>query len=716
MKIDIHVHTKKVKSGDPEGRNIDKQKFNDLIRLTDVKILAITNHNHFDLNQYQIFRELVADTCQIWPGVELDVVDESKRAHLIVIVNPRKVDLFDKQLTRLLKAVHPDAFTSTIEEIVESLDNLDSTYITHYSSKKPDMSDEGIAKLMGLVTNKQRVLKEASNSISAGIYVSHGHKSIYGSDVRNWSDYVAAAKNLPDLRLPVESYEQFCLLLEKDVATIQTILDKKSRDTITINPFGVAELMSIDIYNDINILFGSKGTGKTEILRAISRYYNDLGHKTDVYESNSTKLEDVFDLKGNNLHVDIEDYGIDNCVEEFKSLKTATEKSITSLSSYLKHFAATETNKIAKSLRIKDFTKLDDATPKRKLKEVKKIIDDISIFYKATTDEKFMEAIGEDLSTELQSLLKKVVKQLENELDTRTLEAKTISLFNQLIKVFTSEIAKKTGQPEKPIQTGFADYARNRIAIERNARKIASNISKKISPIRQLVGDLGEKGQLYCQTNLLIQDGNITNSNYTVFQNVGKTPQKEIARILINIPNYVYSNSLFEKLSELNEIEGAEKINSIIDLLLFHRHFALKEEVYQPSNGESSMILLYNELQTDKEIFLIDEPEKSLGNDYINDVIVPLLKEKARLGKIVVVATHDANIAVRTLPYNSIYRRHDVNTFYTYVGNPFSNNMNCLTGGKANLNWKLISMKTLEGGKEAFGERGKIYGNGQGNN
>ena len=36
-------------------------------------------------------------------------------------------------------------------------------------------------------------------------------------------------KTLPDLRLPVESFEQFCFLLEKDAATIQTILDKKNK-------------------------------------------------------------------------------------------------------------------------------------------------------------------------------------------------------------------------------------------------------------------------------------------------------------------------------------------------------------------------------------------------------------------------------------------------------------------------------------------------------
>jgi len=120
---------------------------------------------------------------------------------------------------------------------------------------------------------------------------------------------------------------------------------------------------------------------------------------------------------------------------------------------------------------------------------------------------------------------------------------------------------------------------------------------------------------------------------------------------------------------------------------------------------------LHNELKQDKNIFIIDEPEKSLGNDYISEEIVPLLKEHAQRGKKIIVATHDANIAVRTLPYNSIYRGHDEQGYYTFTGNPFSNNLVCLTQDRDDLNWKNISMKTLEGGKEAFGERGKIYGN-----
>jgi len=34
-----------------------------------------------------------------------------------------------------------------------------------------------------------------------------------------------------------------------------------------------------------------------------------------------------------------------------------------------------------------------------------------------------------------------------------------------------------------------------------------------------------------------------------------------------------------------------------------------------------------------------------------------------------------------------------------------------INSSRSEMDWKEISMKTLEGGKDAFGERGKIYGN-----
>jgi ubiquinone biosynthesis protein UbiJ len=45
---------------------------------------------------------------------------------------------------------------------------FDTIFIAHYHSKKPNLADKDVEKLVSLVSNSKRVLKEASNSISAG--------------------------------------------------------------------------------------------------------------------------------------------------------------------------------------------------------------------------------------------------------------------------------------------------------------------------------------------------------------------------------------------------------------------------------------------------------------------------------------------------------------------------------------------------------------------
>ncbi|OPC67331.1 hypothetical protein DSC47_01165 [Elizabethkingia miricola] len=712
MKIDIHVHTKKIKSGDAATRKIEKDRFIEIIRDTDVKILAITNHNHFDLNQYEEFRDGVSANCQIWPGIELDILEKGKRAHLIVICNPKNYIQFDKNVQEILADKNPDTFTISLHEVVEKFDSLDCIYVAHYFVKKPNLGDEELQILTNLVSNPRRILKEATNAISAGIYISHGHNSIYGSDVHNWDDYVEISKTLPDLRLPVESFEQFCLLLEKDEATINTILDKKVKERIEVAPFSAAELIRLDIYNDINILFGSKGTGKTEILESLSKYYNAKGHKTSVYKSNDSHLNEVFDIKGNSFNCEVADFGIDKCEDNISFLKGVTEEEVVSLNKYLLHFSVQETNKISQKLKIKNINQEDETQTKRSLTEITDILTEFKLFRDYLIDnEELNKYVEQTLITELIELLEKILSQLKAETENKIFENRSINLLNGIISTFLTEISKKTGQPPKPIKTGFADYSRNRIKIERATKEILENIKQKIDPLEEYAGSLGEKGELRCNTNLMIQNGSFTDSNFSPVKNVKKTPQKHFVNAIISISKYIHSSELFLKVSELNEIESIETINSLSDLLLKSRHFTLNGAVYSPSNGESSMILLHKELVEDKDIYLIDEPEKSLGNDYINDVIVPLLKEKALLGKKVVIATHDANIAVRTLPYNSIYRLHDQGQYFTLTGNPFSNSLKCIYGLRPELNWKEISMKTLEGGKEAFGERGKIYGN-----
>ena len=92
------------------------------------------------------------------------------------------------------------------------------------------------------------------------------------------------------------------------------------------------------------------------------------------------------------------------------------------------------------------------------------------------------------------------------------------------------------------------------------------------------------------------------------------------------------------------------KFSSLNDLIGVKRDFYTEEHTtYEPSSGEAKMILLQEKLIETADAYLLDEPDRSLGNVYVNSVILPRLLELSNLNKIVVIVTHSANLAVSAL-------------------------------------------------------------------
>ncbi|MBW2598560.1 MAG: hypothetical protein JRC60_00305 [Deltaproteobacteria bacterium] len=714
MKIDIHSHTKKCKSGDAPTREIASGDFCEMIQSTDVGIIAITNHNVFDLDQFTEIVGIMDDNAQVWPGVELDVKEDGVRGHLIVIVSPQMAKEFFESVGKITEGFTPDSFICNIEQVLEIFDDFNPLYVTHYKQKTPNLSDEALEKLIAGTANPGRVIKEVSNSISAGIYISHGYASIYGSDVHDWSTYEEQACDLPDLRLPIESFDHFCLLLEKDPTTINTILDKKVAEDLILTPFEDSTLLKLKVFNDINVVFGPKGTGKSCILMAIAKHYLDAGIDAHVYESASDRLDELFDTKGRDLSLNLNSYGINYCKDEIEKIREASEVGITSLSKYEIYFRIKSTNKNAKKIKLKDIEPEEEGGAKREFLEFNDGVKKTREFIEFLQEH---PSVKKELSTEEIEEVTRILSGLLERMSNREWDGysgwKEINLLNSAIEKFRTEVERKAGTPAKPTTTGFREYALNRVRIEANASEIIKSVDTKIKMLKESIGSLGpNKGELELRTEFKFQDGTITDGALNKLKNVNKGPQKAFAKTVREILKHVYEDDLFQHIANLNAIDDVEKIETVYELLLFKRYFALNDQPYSPSSGEASMVMLQKELEADKEVYILDEPERSLGNEYINDVIVPLIKERARAGKKVIISTHDANIAVRTLPYSSVYRLHGPAGYTTYIGNPFSNNLVNPNDENDWLDWKKVSMKTLEGGEEAFGERGTIYGNG----
>ncbi|EPN5991206.1 PHP domain-containing protein [Enterococcus faecalis] len=102
LKIDLHIHTQKCKAGDGSKRRISPTDFVKKMHDNKVCICSITNHNKFDLSEYNeikaIDKELV-----LFPGIELDVVSKSSHSHIVLICDPDKKEKFYKVFDNELK-------------------------------------------------------------------------------------------------------------------------------------------------------------------------------------------------------------------------------------------------------------------------------------------------------------------------------------------------------------------------------------------------------------------------------------------------------------------------------------------------------------------------------------------------------------------------------------------------------------------------------------
>ncbi len=712
MKIDIHTHTKKCKSGDAATREISPEGFCETILSTEVGVVAITNHNHFDLRQFQEILARIGTDAQVWPGVELDVHDGKSKGHLLVITSPKHASQFSEALNALTQGQSPDLFKATIPQVLATFDEMEPLYVAHYKQKRPSVSDDMLTALETGARNNWSIIKEVSNAVSAGIHISHGRPSIYGSDVHDWGKYVTNAEELPDLRLPIDSFEHFCLLLKKDATTINTMMDRKMSEALTLIPFEDGLPLTIRVFNDINIVFGPKGTGKSCILKAIAKHYTQNGIDANVYESTSGRLDDSFNVKGKGLSINLNNYGINYCQNEIETVLNAVEVDVTSTTKFKAYFETNISNKNAQKILLKDIDTEEDGNAERSFFKYQETASKVKTFSELVgTDPLVHEELKEQDFSDLQRILGGLIDRLDGKKWSGFVKWKEASLLNSAIKIFRLEVERKTGTPAKPTTTGFREYAMNRIIIAASIKAIEKNLRTPIPKQEEIVGNLGSgKGELKFVTNFLFQNGTITDSSMNSLTSVKKGVQKKFVNALRAVGYRVFHDDLFQKLSDLNATEDVEQVTTVNELLLFTRYFTLDDLPYTPSSGEASMVMLQKELGDDKDVYILDEPEKSLGNEYINDVIVPLIKERARSGRKIFISTHDANIAVRTLPYCSIYRAYGQDGYTTFVGNPFTNHLVNTENPNDLRDWKLTSMRTLEGGKDAFGERGKIYG------
>lgn len=702
MKIDLHCHTKATKSGDSIKRNILPVEFHKKVNSVDVKIIGVTNHNYFDLEQYNEFLKVVKNDFMVWPGIEMDVIGvNDEHGHVIVVSNPKKVENFDTRVKKILNGKTPDEFNCGIDELLEFIDGLDCIVMPHYFKPK-SLDEESIIKIKNNMRDTYRLLYEPANYRSLGILINHNRNSIIGSDVKDWDKY--HEYEFANLKIDVDSYEQFITLIKKDVSLIETLLQKQYRTTIDIS-YSRTYKENVDFYDDINIFFGSKGTGKSEALKKVNEFFISKGKNIGYYEPKNTqdKIDEKLDIDDSERQLSL--YEKDNLKTEFNSISEWTDENITQFKDYLGYISSKNKNTNKEKMKILEVTTITNEYLKlyQSEKANLQIVNNIEDNLKKLKLDNYLEL---DEVTELKLIIGKLVTSINNSKNTLWRNSESVKLSNFTVEKLKNIVEKNTELKTKPSDTGFLKFAQNRLKIKQVLNRIVSAFSYKFNDSVINVGKLEEGKDLNLRTIIKM----LNEKSRTEEFSLGIQALRNVKKSIIESYNNVLDINFSLKISELVNLINENGIISMDDFLGIIKRFEINDEKYSPSTGEATMILLDEILKGDYDVYILDEPEKSLGNAYVNDVLVPRINELAKLKKTVVIVTHNANVAVRTFPFRSVLKEYKNGVYKTYVGNPYTNKLININDQNDTKDWKAESIKILEGGKEAFEERGEIYG------
>ena len=702
MKIDLHCHTKSTKKGDGNGRKVTRDLFCEKVADADVKILAITNHNHFDIEQYYEFRNAVKDYCMVWPGVEIDIQGKTKW-HLIVVSNPDNVELFASGVDSLFAGKNLDKCALTMEEVYSVLNHCDVIYIPHYH-KNPGIKEEDRKKLEEMVGDESRIFLELSNHRSLGVYTNYGYRSIVGSDVRDWAIYDKS--EFAELKLPVESFHQFCLLAKRDKDIVETLLNKKQWITLTAKPHNSVSF-PLKVYQDVNVLFGPKGTGKTEIIKSL---YEDLishGVSCEKYIA-SEKGEDFKSILSNAaMERDISKVGADSCEDDFLTISTWKEIAPTPFKQYVTWFQTKEASANKRKMRITEASTLQYYKPEKydSHKSDRVLADEIIDRLKKIRLEEYLDI---DDVNNLNILIRRLLEETKSKREADLIDEYSTSLVNLTIMLIKKHADRSTDTVSKPSTTGFIGFAQNRLKLFHALSHILSTLQRPEKREFAVLGTLEGKGKVYVTSRYRFLCDESYASEFD--KRNGYRNLQNIVHLLKETREQIYSNDLASKVQELNTQLKEHSVSSIKPFLGVEKYISdVEGNPYSPSNGEESIILLQRTLNREAEAYILDEPELGMGNSYIDSTIRPLIINLAKQRKYVIVATHNANIAVRTLPYMSVFRTHEKGVYATYCGNPFNDLLVNIEDSNDIKSWSVESLHTLEGGTEAFYERKDIY-------
>ena len=143
-KIDLHIHT--IPTMCDSNFSFDLDTFKNYIEAASLDAVAVTNHDIFDLPQYEIINSTLDIT--VFPGIEVNL----EKGHVLVISEESNVEKFNECTTKITEIVSNKGDMVTYDQLIGIFGDLSKYMIIPHYEKRPRIMGETLDKLRPHIT------------------------------------------------------------------------------------------------------------------------------------------------------------------------------------------------------------------------------------------------------------------------------------------------------------------------------------------------------------------------------------------------------------------------------------------------------------------------------------------------------------------------------------------------------------------------------------
>lgn len=667
-KLDLLIHTFPTISDSTFTFKIDKLK--EYVETMQIDCIAITNHNLFDLEQFQVITDSLSTF--VLPGIEINL----EKGHLLLISDNKELTDFDQRCKNIQSLIHTTNDFITVEQLHSIFGDLSRYLLIPHYDKKPFVNSETLFKLQEYISagevNSPKKFKYCINHRDSLV-------PVIFSDIRIKEDMTTFSAR-----------QTYINLDELSLNGIKLCLHDKNKVFLSKNE-GHKLFQALDngleLSTGLNVILGERSSGKTYTLKRIFESFENIKYIKQFsllqrdedadkrhFDELLTKKQSSFtedylkefkEVVNDVVKIDLKQNGIDagNYIESL--IKNATE--IEKADSFSKAYLFNES----------EFTESN-------LKSLRELIDAVTILIENT---EYKEVINqfiheENLKRLAVELMIKYTKETELNLKKRWV--------NDLISIIKSGLQMRTAA------TRIEDI--NLIKIATDKEKI-----KKFNEVATLVKQENELLRKDMQGFKIV-------ANSKKFSGAGELKSVSGRKMSFSDAYKSYDHT-YKFLLALKAIEGLEETE-------YYKYYVridykiLNKYGYEVSGGERSEFNLLQEINDalQYDMLLIDEPESSFDNLFLRNNVNELLKTISKTIPVIVV-THNNTVGASIRPDYVVYTKKKVKEnevkYQHYFGYPSDKQLNSLDG--ETISNRDIILKCLEAGESAYKERGESY-------